>query len=123
MVTLQQVADKAGVSLSTASRVVNGYKNVNEDTRRKVAYHNGTCWTLPFPLYSEAAFLIYGKDALAGAKAILGSSSFLFSHGTCAGELPEIMDGDYPHTPRGCQAQAWGISELFRVWTLLEDGK
>ncbi len=95
----------------------------DEDTKRKVAYHNGTGWTLPFPLYSEAAFRIYGKDALAEAKAILGSSSFLFSHGTCVGELPEIMDGDYPHTPRGCQAQAWGISELFRVWTLLEEEK
>ena len=36
VVTLREVADKAGVSLSTASRVVNGYKNVNEETRKKV---------------------------------------------------------------------------------------
>ena len=41
MVTLREVADKAGVSLSTASRVVNGYKNVNEETRKKVRDYLG----------------------------------------------------------------------------------
>ena len=30
--------------------------------------------------------------------------------------VPEILDGDYPHTQRGCDAQAWGTSELLRVW-------
>jgi starch synthase (maltosyl-transferring) len=32
------------------------------------------------------------------------------------GQLPEIFDGDAPHTPRGCDAQAWSVSELLRVW-------
>jgi len=30
------------------------------------------------------------------------------------------LDGDFPHTPRGCDAQAWGASELLRVWLKLE---
>ena len=37
----------------------------------------------------------------------------------CAGQIPEILDGDAPHTPRGCDAQAWSATEALRVWTLL----
>ena len=29
------------------------------------------------------------------------------------------LDGDAPHTGRGCDAQAWGLSEYYRVWKLL----
>jgi len=36
------------------------------------------------------------------------------------GQLPEILDGDYPHRPGGCPAQAWSASEFFRVLKLLE---
>jgi starch synthase (maltosyl-transferring) len=35
------------------------------------------------------------------------------------GHLPEIVDGDAPHEQRGCDAQAWGVSELLRVWLKL----
>jgi glycogen debranching enzyme len=31
------------------------------------------------------------------------------------GHLPEIADGDAPHTPRGCPAQAWSVAELLRL--------
>ena len=112
-----------GQLLNDPSHPYQGKYEGDEDTKRKIAYHNGTCWTLPFPLYSESIFRLYGKDALSDAKAILGSSTWLFENGCCVGQLPEIMDGDYPHAPKGCQAQAWGMSELFRVWTLLEEGK
>ena len=34
----------------------------------------------------------------------------------CLGQIPEILDGDAPHTQRGCDAQAWGVTEaLARV--------
>jgi LacI family transcriptional regulator, galactose operon repressor len=35
-ITLRQVAKLAGVSLSTASRVINGHANVNAQTRERV---------------------------------------------------------------------------------------
>jgi len=35
------------------------------------------------------------------------------------GSISEIMDGDPPHLPRGCIAQAWGVAELLRVWLTL----
>ena len=55
----------------------------------------------------------------ATARSLLASAVRLLSNG-CVGHVPEILDGDAPHHPRGCDAQAWGISELLRVWRVLE---
>jgi glycogen debranching enzyme len=35
------------------------------------------------------------------------------------GHICEIADGEYPHTPRGCIAQAWSVAEILR--TAVED--
>ncbi|MBW2099501.1 MAG: glycogen debranching enzyme N-terminal domain-containing protein [Deltaproteobacteria bacterium] len=86
----------------------------NEDTGRKPAYHNGTAWTWLFPVFCEAWSKVYGKKGNQTALAWLSSSTRLISTG-CIGHVPEILDGDFPHTQRGCDAQAWGTSELLRV--------
>ena len=91
----------------------------DEDTRRKPAYHNGTGWTLPFPLYAEALFLTYGEPARAPACALLASAARLANRDTVT-QLPECVMGDAPHTPCGTGAQAWGASELLRVLNLVE---
>jgi glycogen debranching enzyme len=39
--------------------------------------------------------------------------NFLLGDGL--GQLPEIFDGDAPHSPRGCIAQAWSVAEFLRV--------
>jgi predicted glycogen debranching enzyme len=92
----------------------------DEDTRRKPAYHNGTAWTWTFPTFCEALVKAFPGDpqALAAARAYLGSSEQLLTVG-CLGHLPEIIDGDAPHTQRGCDAQAWGATEALRVWRSL----
>ena len=33
----------------------------------------------------------------------------------CIGSVSEIFDADFPHTPKGCIAQAWGVAEILRV--------
>ena len=38
----------------------------------------------------------------------------------CAGQLPEIYDGDFPAGSKGCFAQAWSVGELLRVYEELE---
>lgn len=91
-----------------------GHYEGDEDTRRKPAYHNGTAWSWMFPSYSEALCMVYGKDGYAAAKAILASSVLVINCG-CVGHVPEIMDGNTPHIWRGCGAQAWGVTELYRV--------
>jgi glycogen debranching enzyme len=93
----------------------------DEDTRRKPAYHNGTAWTWTFPPFCEALALAWDcrPCAVAAARAYLASMDRLLVEG-CLGQLPEIVDGDVPHTQRGCDAQAWGVTEALRVWIWLQ---
>jgi glycogen debranching enzyme len=92
----------------------------DEDTRRKPAYHNGTAWCWWLPTYCEALVMAHARApaAVHAARAILGSSARLLTEG-CLGQLPEILDGDAPHTQRGCDAQAWSVTEALRVWLWL----
>ncbi|NLB55368.1 MAG: glycogen debranching protein, partial [Lentisphaerae bacterium] len=90
----------------------------DEDTRRKPAYHNGTVWAWPFPSYCEAMLKVRGESAKNSALAILSSASEFFNSG-CVGHLPEIADGNIPHTQKGCGAQAWSLTEFYRVLKLL----
>ena len=94
----------------------------DEDTRRKPAYHNGTAWTWTFPVFCEALACAwdFSPAAVAAAKSYLGSAERILNEG-CLGQLPEIFDGDAPHTQRGCDAQAWGVTETLRVWKWLSD--
>ena len=34
----------------------------------------------------------------------------------CIGSISEIFDGDTPHNPRGCYAQAWSVGEVLRCY-------
>jgi glycogen debranching enzyme len=107
-----------GALLNDPHRPYWGTYTGDEDTRRKPAYHNGTAWTWQFPSYCEAWAAAYGDQGRETALAWLTSSISLLESG-CLGHLPEILDGDYPHTQRGCDAQAWGASEWVRVWLKL----
>ena len=95
----------------------------DEDTRRKPAYHNGTAWTWTFPSFCEAMAEAWGFEpaAVAAARSWLGAMDELLTSG-CLGQVPEIVDGDAPHTQRGCDAQAWGVTEALRVWKRLNAG-
>ncbi len=90
----------------------------DEDTRRKPAYHNGTAWLWTFPTFCEALSEAWKDEPLAQDAALdyLASMSHYWTEG-CSGHLPEVVDGDAPHCQRGCDAQAWSVSEALRVWT------
>ena len=92
----------------------------DEDTQRKPAYHNGTAWTWMLPTGCEALARAWdqARPAVAAARATLGSMEHLLLT-DCLGQLPEILDGDEPHQPRGCDAQAWSALEALRVWKWL----
>jgi predicted glycogen debranching enzyme len=86
---------------------------VGDRLTRDRAYHQGTVWTWLLPHHALAHFRVHGDRAAALA--------LLEPLGTLAGEmgigqLPEVCDGDPPHTPRGCFAQAWSVAETLRAW-------
>ena len=91
----------------------------DEDTRRKPAYHNGTAWGWMFPSFCEARFKRYGK--LDVPPLVLAGRRCRPSHPArlCRASAGN-SDGDYPHALRGCDAQAWSVSEALRVLRLLE---
>ncbi len=109
-----------GGTLNDPLQPYQGRYEGDEDTRRKPAYHNGTAWVWQLPLLCEALDRAWEGDPAARttARAWLGSVVPLLATG-CLGQLPEILDGDAPHTPRGCDAQAWSVSEALRVWVQL----
>ena len=105
-------------SLAAGHALYRGVYAGDEDTVRKPAYHNGTVWAWPFPLYAEA-LAASGRATSETALSLLASSVENINTG-CLCHISEIADGDAPHAQKGCCAQAWSVSELLRVWLKLQ---
>ncbi len=84
--------------------------------RRDSGYHQGPVWTWLIGGYVEAYAPIYGEQA--ALELLRPFADHLRDAGL--GSVSEILEGDPPHTPRGCVAQAWGVAELLRVWRQLD---
>ena len=108
-----------GNSLNDPLKPYWGHYSGYEDTRRKPAYHNGTCWGWQMPLWCEADFILNGERSRRSDLAIMSSAASIMEHG-CLGFIPEIYDGDAPHSSKGCIAQAWSMTEFYRVIQLLK---
>jgi predicted glycogen debranching enzyme len=80
---------------------------------RDAAYHQGTVWGWLIGPFVSAHLRVY-KDAALARSFLQPMLQQLESH--CVGSLSEIFDGDPPHTPRGCIAQAWTVAEVLRAW-------
>ena len=116
--TCEQLVVPGGVrSLAAGHPLYKGTYAGDEDTARKPAYHNGTVWAWPFPLYAEAA-VTAGVLTPEQGLSLLASAVENLNAG-CVCHLSEIADGDAPHAQKGCRAQAWSASELLRVWLAL----
>ncbi len=81
-----------------------------------LAYHQGTVWPWLFGPFADAHFRVLGsrEDSRRALRLWLAP---LRAHIREAGvgSISEIFDGDPPHTPRGCFAQAWSVAEIGRV--------
>jgi predicted glycogen debranching enzyme len=84
--------------------------NVRE---RDGAYHQGTVWGWLLGAFVLAHLRVYA-DRAAALSFLEPLGKQIHSHGL--GTLSEIFDGDAPHTPRGCIAQAWTVAEVLRAW-------
>ena len=80
---------------------------------RDAAYHQGTVWGWLLGPFALAHYRVY-KDRTTARGFLEPLARSIDSYGL--GTLAEIFDGDAPHHPRGCIAQAWTVGELLRAW-------
>ena len=86
---------------------------------RDRAYHQGTVWVWPLEHYVRAWFDLRGEAFLPEAEHLLaGFEEDLDSYGI--GSLPEIYDGDPPHTQRGAISQAWSVGAVLRIREMID---
>lgn len=83
---------------------------------RDSAYHQGTVWAWLIGPFVDAYRTVHG-DTPATREHIKALLSGFEKHLSEAGigQISEIFDGDAPHLPRGCFAQAWSVAEVLRV--------
>ncbi len=82
---------------------------------RDTAYHQGTVWSFLMGSFVDAIEFAYENEKEDRIKKIIEN---FIPHLAAAGlgTVSEIFDGDSPHLPKGCIAQAWGIAEFLRVY-------
>jgi predicted glycogen debranching enzyme len=87
---------------------------------RDSVYHQGTVWPWLLGPFVSAYVKVNGSSEAARRHAAQMLDP-LREHLCHAGllQISEIFDGDAPHSPRGCFAQAWSVAEIMRV--LCED--
>jgi predicted glycogen debranching enzyme len=85
--------------------------------QRDGAYHQGTVWSWLLGPFALAHHAVYG-DAQHALSLLDGGAAHLDE--ACIGQVSEVFDGDAPHTPGGCFAQAWGVSETLRAHERLQ---
>jgi len=88
---------------------------------RDRAYHQGTVWPWLIGPFIEAYLKVHDASPFALAQVREWLAAFeghLEDAGL--GTISEIFDGDAPHAPRGCIAQAWSVGEVLRAKRLVD---
>jgi predicted glycogen debranching enzyme len=84
---------------------------------RDSAYHQGTVWAWLLGHYALAEYRVSG-DANQALLRLEPMQDHLGDAGL--GTISEIFDGEAPHTPRGCPAQAWSVACTLEAWWKLQ---
>lgn len=86
--------------------------------KRDAAYHQGTAWGFLLGGFFSAYMKVnhHSSSAAANAVRMLEPVRKHLMDSGCIGSISEIFDGDTPHNPRGCYAQAWSVGEVLRCY-------
>jgi predicted glycogen debranching enzyme len=89
--------------------------------QRDEAYHQGTVWPYLMGPFVEAYLKVneFSKKSKKRAAELIEPLLKHLTDDGCLGQISEIFDGDPPHRPRGCFAQAWSVAELIRAYRLI----
>lgn len=86
--------------------------------KRDAAYHQGTAWGFLLGGFFSAYMKVnhHSSSTAENAVHMLEPVRKHLSDSGCIGSISEIFDGDAPHNPRGCYAQAWSVGEVLRCY-------
>ena len=86
--------------------------------KRDAAYHQGTAWGFLLGGFFSAYLKVHrhSDEAVKNAVVMLAPIREHLTESGCIGSISEIFDGDAPHCPRGCYAQAWSVGEVLRCY-------
>ena len=92
---------------------------------RDRAYHNGSVWPWLIGPYCESILRVndFNDQSKQEVRAVIQpllDESEKTTGPRCLGQIAEVYDGDPPHRPSGCTAQAWSVAEVLRVHSLVE---
>jgi predicted glycogen debranching enzyme len=89
---------------------------IGSPVERDSSYHQGTVWGWLIGPFIDAYRRTHA-DAVDLDSKVKEFTAGFGSHLSEAmvGQISEIFDGDPPHSPRGCAAQAWSVAEVVRV--------
>lgn len=89
---------------------------------RDRAYHQGTVWPWLVGFFCEAYLRAHGRDERRKERVreILREFDATVEKAGLH-HVSEVFDGDPPHRPGGCIAQAWNTGEILRAWSLVEE--
>jgi predicted glycogen debranching enzyme len=83
---------------------------------RDSAYHQGTVWPWLMGPFITAYVKVHGRTENTRKQAGQWLGVFREHLRTAGlGQISEVLDGDAPHRPGGCCAQAWNAAELLRA--------
>jgi len=80
--------------------------------RRDSCYHQGTVWSWLLGPYIDALAKLGSSSSL--LKNVIDNFIYHLNE-ACLGSVSEVFDAEFPHHPKGCIAQAWGVAEILRV--------
>ena len=120
-VVREQLLTPCGLrTLSPADPAFRGRYRGNP-AERDGAYHQGTVWPWLLGAFGEASLRVAEDPVREKENLLQYLRTFLRKHLVEAGigSVSEVFDGNTPHRPGGCIAQAWSVAELIRLYTLL----
>jgi predicted glycogen debranching enzyme len=88
-----------------------------DPSQRDSSYHQGTVWGWLIGPFVRAHLRVY-RDPVQAQSFLQPLVQHMADHGI--GSVSEIFDGDPPHLPRGCVAQAWSVAELLHAWYAIQ---
>ena len=110
--------------LRTLSPLDPRYRGIYQGSvkKRDMAYHQGTIWPWLLGHYGDALLKV-SQDRKAAMKTLKGILTNIGDHlhNAGLGYVSEIFNGDPPHEPGGCIAQAWSVAEILRLSAEVEN--